>query len=213
MQYIHAWQVIGMIVLVAAFLYYRKQEAAKRPPLETKQSKEEAEVRAAVARMVRPEETPAQVYERMRKEAFGMSAQRYSMATDDKADQPFGVVMEIGIPDSVVTLAGYVDGDARVYYQSGGGMVGGFAHESTREAAKAYVAASFPVLRHLAKTAEQPPLPAEGKLRFSALTARGILTGEVDRQVVGDEGNPFHTLYYAGQEVVAQMRQVSAKNS
>lgn len=213
MQYIHPWQVIGMIVLVAAYVYYRKKEAAKRPPAQTKESKEDAEVRAAVARMVKPDETPAAVYERLRKEAFSMSAQRFSMAGEGKEELPFGVVMEVGIQDSVVTLAGYVDGDARVYYQSGGGMVGGFAHETTREAAKAFVASSSSVLRHLAQCPVQPPIPEGGKVRFSILTAKGILTGEVEREALGDSGNAFHALYYAGQEVVAQMRQVQAKHS
>jgi hypothetical protein len=213
MRHIYAWQVVAMIALLAAYIYYRRKEAAKRPPVITQKAKEEAEVRAAVERMVRPDESPGAVYERLRKEAFGMSPHRFSMAGEGKEDLPYGVIMEVGIPDSVVTLAGFVDGDARVYYQNGGGMVGGFAHESTREASKAFVAASSKVLPRLGRTAEQPPIPAGGKVRFSVLTARGIVTGEIDREALGDSSNAFSALYYSGQEVVAQMRQVQAKNS
>lgn len=213
MRHIYAWQVIAIIALVAAYIYYRRKTAAERPPVIDKQQQEDAEVRASIARMVKPDEAPTAVYERLRKEAFAMPASRFSMTGEGKEHQPYGVIMEVGIPDSVVTLAGYVDGDARVYYQQGGGMVGGFAHENTREAAKAYVAASSRVLSKLARTTEQPPLPGEAKVRFTALTARGFLTGEVDREALGDRENDFSALYYSGQEVVAQMRQVQAKNS
>jgi hypothetical protein len=92
-------------------------------------------------------------------------------------------------------------------------MVGGFAHETTREASKAFVGHSSRVLSRLSRTAEQPPIPEAGMVRFSVLTARGTLTAEIDREALGEKSNEFSAFYYSGQEVVAQMRQVQAKNS
>lgn len=207
MEHIHPIQVIGVIILAVALWYVRKQKlAAKGPAKGAPGGPTRAE------RPARPVDPPEVVYANLRKRAFETSPQNLGPAGDVKEDEAYGLVMEMGIADSVLTLACFADGDAGLYYQSGGGMKGGGAHENVRKAAKEFLALSQKVIPRMTRTTSQP-LPEPGKVRFYALTPKGLLTAEVDRESLGESQSPFAALFYAGQEVVAQMRQVQAQKA
>jgi len=210
MRHIHPIQVIGMIVLIAAFIYYRRKSAPKGLP-KAAPPDADAAVRAAVEKTIKREETPEAAYSRLRRKAFETPASSLGPAGDGKEEQLFGLVLEIGMPGSVVTLACFANGDARVYYQTGGGMIGGIAHETTRKAAKEFVASGRTTLSSMTPAAGLPPLPDPEKVRFSALTQGGIYTAEMYREDLGESPSEFSSLFYRGQEVVAQMRQVQAQ--
>ena len=75
--------------------------------------------------------------------------------------------------------------------------------------AAAFVAAAARVLPALSRVNGLPPLPEEDKVRFSALTPRGVLTTEVGREALGDtQPDALSALYYSGQRVVSEMREV-----
>jgi hypothetical protein len=115
--------------------------------------------------------------------------------------------MELGIPNSVVTLACFADGDAGLYYKSGGGMKGGIGHEAVRKVAKEFVTLARQAVPKMLRTTSFP-LPGPDRVRFYVLTAQGILTTETDRETLGETEGELSVLFYAGQEVVTQMRQV-----
>ena len=111
-----------------------------------------------------------------------------------------------------VTLACFATGDASVYYRTGGGMVGGIGHENVRNIAKEFVDQARTVLPRMI----QPngyPLPGNDRIRFYALTAKGPYTVEADRETLADPESDLAPLYYTGQEVVSQMRQVQEQKS
>ncbi len=207
---IHPIQVIGVIILAAALWYVRKQKAAAKGPKKGVPGGPGTQPRAE--RPAKPVEPPEVVYANLRKRAFEMSPQSLGQAGDVREDEAYGVIMEMGISDSVLTLACFADGDAGLYYRSGGGMKGGGAHENIRKAAKAFVALAQQALSGMSPAAGQP-LPEAGKVCFHALTPKGILTAEVDRETLGESQGPFTSLFYSGQEVVAQMRQVQAQKA
>src|SRR4051812_47928164 len=64
---------------------------------------------------------------------FGLDAMTAPM-------EPWGVVMETGFPEGSFTLVALSDGNASIYLSSGGGYLGGGAHETIRKAAQAMVA-------------------------------------------------------------------------
>lgn len=209
MRFIHAWQVLATIALIVIFIYLRRKAAPKKPALGP--SREDAAIRAAVERTVKPAEAPEVAFANLRRKAFETSAQNLGQAGDVAENQAFGMVMEMGLSSSVVTLTCFADGDAAVYYQTGGGMIGGIAHETTRKAAKEFVAAGGKVLPALSRVNGLPPLPEQDKVRFSALTPRGVFTTEVDREALGDaQPDALSTLFYSGQKVVSEMREVQA---
>ena len=85
--------------------------------------------------------------------------------------------------------------------------------ESVRKAAKDFLALAGKAVPRMIKTANHP-LPAPGRVRFYVLTPKGILTTETDREALGQESrNELSALFYSGQEVVAQMRQVQAQKT
>jgi hypothetical protein len=190
--HIYPWEVILVIALVAVVLYVRRQQALRSG--------------AAPARNG-GKETPEEAYMRLRYQALTTIAARLGLPGELKPNDPYGVLMEMGIPKSVVTLAAFADGDARLYYKTGGGMVGGISHESVRRAAQEFVGLSRKVLGRMAKVTEYP-VPGPDRVRFYVLTPRGVFTTETDRQRLGETASDLSTLFYSGQEVVTQMRQV-----
>lgn len=195
----------ALIGLTAAFIFFRwkqkKAEGPKKPafgvgPVQSAPPK---------PRTVKP---PEEVFAGLRKEALETSPMNVGMAGQIQDDQPYGMLMEMTIANSVVTLACFGSGDASVFYQTGGGMVGGISHEPVRKAAKEFVAQAQKVVARMKKTNEYP-LPSPDSVRFYALTPKGVLTTETSRQSLSSESpNALSALFYSGQEVVSQMRQV-----
>ncbi|MFL6259017.1 MAG: hypothetical protein ACJ76Y_04830 [Thermoanaerobaculia bacterium] len=190
--HIYPWEVILVIALVAVVLYVRRQQALRSG--------------AAPARKG-GKETPEEAYMRLRYQALTTIAARLGLPGELKPNDPYGALMEMGIPKSVVTLAAFADGDARLYYKTGGGMVGGISHESVRRAAQEFVGHSRKVLGRMTKVTEYP-VPGPDRVRFYVLTPRGVFTTETDRQRLGETASDLSTLFRSGQEVVTQMRQV-----
>jgi hypothetical protein len=198
------FETTALIGLIAAFLYYRwKQKKAEGPkklpfgvgPVQTPRS------------APRPAKKPEEVYAGLRKEALETSPMNVGMAGQIQDDEPYGMLMEMSIGNSVVTLACFGSGDASVFYQTGGGMVGGISHEPVRKAAKEFVAQAQKALPRMKKTTEYP-LPGPDCVRFYVLTPRGAFTIETSRQALGESQNTLSAMFYSGQEVVSQMRQV-----
>ncbi|HYN19759.1 MAG TPA: hypothetical protein VE078_02285 [Thermoanaerobaculia bacterium] len=203
MNHIKPWQPIAVILLAVVLWYMRKKKMDGGATTFAGQPPWAASTRPAVTKVV---ETPEVIYMNLRQEALAKSPERMGLPSDLKDDEPFGVLMEMAMPGDVVTLAGFADGDAGVYYKTGGGMKGGIFHDNVRKAAKEFVALSATALPKMLKTTSFP-LPGADKVRFYILTRKGIFTTEAPRQILGTAKNDLSALFYSGQEVVAQMRQ------
>lgn len=211
MRHIHPIQWVLLIVAIAALVWYRKKNA---PPKNADGSGLPVQPRTSVTQKApeKPEESAETVYKDLRKKALETPRSRISLPEGYPEDAPHGLVMEMGIPGSVVTLVCFANGDASVYYRAGGGMVGGIGHETVRTVAKDFVSLAVTVLPRMI----QPngfPLPGPDKVRFYALTAKGPYTIETEREALADPGSELAPLYYTGQEVVAEMRLVQEQKS
>ena len=120
----------------------------------------------------------------------------------------FGVVMDIGFPEGWATIVALADGNASLYLSGGGGVIGGVGHEKVRNAAIAMnqVADTF---AKQTKTTTSTPLPKPGEVTFYLLTTRGILTVTAREEDLGEERDVLSPLFYAGQDVITQLRLVS----
>jgi hypothetical protein len=197
------------IVLIAVFAYmqWKKKQQREAVPAAPKVDKDAA-LRDEVDRLTaKPAESPETVYMNLRDQALETSPGRFAALPDRQPEDPYGAVMELGIPNSVVTLACFADGDAGLYYKTGGGMKGGIGHEAVRKVAKEFVALAKQALPKMERTTSQP-LPDPDRVRFYVLTPQGIFTTETDRETLGESQGELSVLFYAGQEVVTQMRQV-----
>ena len=116
--------------------------------------------------------------------------------------------METGYPAATATLFALSDGTTSLYLSSGGGVIGGHAHESVRQASGAFIKAGNDFLQHL-KPCESCPLPAIGQTNFYALTDACILTAGAIEDDLGHARSSLSPLFYAGQEVITQLRLIS----
>ncbi|HXU44854.1 MAG TPA: hypothetical protein VN783_04970 [Thermoanaerobaculia bacterium] len=218
MKHIYLWEPITVIVLIFVWWYMRRKKAAGAPPGPAK-SDSGAMARVAAERMLaetarpqKPSEPPEVVYMNLRRKALATTPEELGVAGQVHNDEPYGALMEMGIADSAMTLACFADGEAGLYYQSGGGIKGGGAHDAVRRAAKELIALSGKLLPTMRPAPEQP-LPGPGRVQFYVLTPRGIFGAEMDREVLGESGGGFSKLFLSAQEVATQMRQIQAQRS
>ncbi|OGV37181.1 MAG: hypothetical protein A2X48_04945 [Lentisphaerae bacterium GWF2_49_21] len=125
-------------------------------------------------------------------------------------NQVWGVVMETGFPEATVTLVALADGAASLYFSSGGGIIGGGGHETVRKAsvqmsqlADKFVSSCSP--------ATEFPFPKQGETVFYILTKKGKVTAKAKENELGEKKHQLSPLFYAGQDVITQLRLVTEK--
>jgi hypothetical protein len=208
MEYITLPKILIVLVL-AGILWYTKRKPGGAKAVSAVPGSDLPAARPAVTKTVR---SPEEVYLGLRDGALHKAPEQLFLPDGLKAEEPFGALMEMAVPNDVITLACFADGDAGVYYKTGGGMKGGGSHENVRRAAKQFVALSQRALPRMIKT-DAHPLPEADKVRFYVLTPKGTFTTEAPRQALGGAENDLSALFYGGQEVVAQMRQVQEQKT
>jgi hypothetical protein len=209
MRHIHPIQPISLIILIVVLIYYKRKTAA---PVDGPKQSGGAKPRPAVSQPVKPEESAETIYRNLRREALATTVDKLALGRTYASDEPYGLLMEMEISGSVVTLVCFATGDASLYYRTGGGMVGGSAHETVRKAAVELVVQAREALPRMIQAGGHP-LPGPGKVRFYALTSKGVYTTETDRESLADSESALGPLFYSGQEVVTQMRLVQEQKS
>jgi hypothetical protein len=205
MRHIHPIQPIALILLIIVFIYFKR----KSGPSSSSKGGKSAEPRTVATKPAKPKDPPEVVFANLRRRALESTPDSLGLSVGE--NEPYGAVMDMGIGDSVVTLACFADGDAGLYYQTGGGMKGGGAHENVRKAAKELVGLAEKALPKLSPSNGQA-LPEPGRVQFFVLTPRGAFSADVDRETLAEEAE-LSALFYSGQEVASQMRQVQKQRS
>lgn len=203
MQHIHPLEPIAVIVLIVILVFMKKKQKAQATKTQAKKTPPAAV--ASRAKAAREVESPEAVYMSLRRQALGQTPE--SLSLERQAGEPYGVLMEMGIPNSVITLACFANGDAGIYYKTGGGMKGGKAHESVRNVVQEFLAQAKEALPRMIPTTNHPA-PDADRVRFYVLTPEGLFTTETDRYALADSENALSALFYSGQAVVTEMRQV-----
>ena len=128
---------------------------------------------------------------------------------DPPPDAPiWGLLMETGYPDATATLVALGDGTTSLYLSSGGGVIGGQAHEPVRQANAAF-RMNAKRLRPNFRPTTAFPLPNEGRTVFYALTDGGVLTAGAPTVDLGEGRHPLAPLFHAGHDVLTQLRLIS----
>lgn len=209
MKYITPTKVILVLVLAAVLWFLKRKPDSGKALAGSPPGSDHPAPRPAVAKV---ERSPEEVYMSLRDRALHKNPEQLFLPDGIKPEEPYGALMEMGVPNNVVTLACFADGDAGIYYKTGGGMKGGGSHENVRRAAKQFIALSHKALPRMIQT-DAHPLPDAEKVRFYVLTPKGTFTTEAHRQALGGSENDLSALFYGGQEVVAQMRQVQEQKA
>lgn len=146
----------------------------------------------------------------LRMQALTASRSAFGLDATSSPTTPWGVVMETGFAEGSFTLVALSDGSASIYLSSGGGSIGGGAHETIRNAAQAMVtlAAKF---QSQAKVTKDFPLPKDGQTTFYLLTDSGVFTASAPEEDLGEERHAWSPLFHAGHEAITQYRTVEER--
>jgi hypothetical protein len=194
------------VILIIVFVYLQRKRKLASTGSRPKPKTGPPVVRE---RPAKPEKPPEEVFQELRRKAFATDPM--SLNINVQEGEPYGALMEMGL-SSIVTLVCFANGDASLYYQSGGGMTGGGGHEAVRRTAQQFVGLAQKALP-LMSPADGQPLPEPEGVRFYALTPKGILTAQTHREDLSDPHSELGALFYCGQEVVTQMRQVQVQRA
>jgi len=115
--------------------------------------------------------------------------------------------METGYPEGTATLVLLADGTTSLYLESGGGMIGGGAHDIVANATKALVLDAEKYYERLTQTTSFP-LPAVDNVRFFILTYSGVYTTEAPEADMGEERHHLAPLFFKCHDVITSLREL-----
>jgi hypothetical protein len=143
--------------------------------------------------------SPAKIYKALRTQALNLTA-----AQVGANDGAYGVLMETGYPEAVVSLLALSDGTASFYFSNGGGIIEAGQKERPAVAARSLVAFAAHNLAHL-DPAVDTPLPRPGHIRFYVLTSGGVVTADALEQDLAENRHVLSPLFYAAQELISEI--------
>jgi hypothetical protein len=146
----------------------------------------------------------------LRKQVLTGTRAAFSLDPVASTTTPWGVVMETGFPEGYFTLVALSDGSASIYLSSGGGSIGGGAHETIRKASQAMVTLGAKFQPQATATKEFPP-PKDGQTVFYLLTDAGVFTASAPEQDLGEERHAWSPLFQAGHEVIGRYRIIEGR--
>jgi len=161
--------------------------------------------------VTRPVPEPVVIYKNLRNELLSLPPARIGIYPSEKLPNVWGVLMETGYSPAVVTLVALADGTTSLCFGTGGGVIGAEKHSAVREATAAFITSAENHRRKLAPT-ESFPLPDVDRVRFYVLTFSGTLTAEAGERQLGKKTHELSALFYAGHEVITQIR-IAAEQS
>ncbi|HET9493815.1 MAG TPA: hypothetical protein VFR15_06265 [Chloroflexia bacterium] len=125
-----------------------------------------------------------------------------------ESDRVLGVVTELGIGGGVAIAAGFANGDARLFFSSGGGLIGDLSQfPGIDRAARALVATGQLMLDAIPE-AEGNDLPGQDMVRFALLTPGGIHAATAPGPEVTSPGSPLYPLFVAANDLLTELRLV-----
>jgi hypothetical protein len=125
---------------------------------------------------------------------------------DDWGARPFAVVVEMGGPRGVTTILAFANGEASLLQAGGSGIIGRPSHVHVVTQAKRLVSAAVDHAALLQPAATFPP-PAFGCVRFSFVTAKGVLTGEEPVHALRGGESPLSPLMDVADELMSEFLQ------
>ena len=147
----------------------------------------------------------APVYWQLRQQVLELDPADIGLAASDGGPRVWATLMELGLPEAVVTLVSVGDGATSLYFSNGGGVVGGGETAAVAAATLQFLATAEGLLAELAPT-DEFPLPALGQVIFYALTHDGAYTAGAAEQELQSRQHALMPLYAMGQNVITQLR-------
>ncbi len=117
----------------------------------------------------------------------------------------WGAAMDMALAGGAATLISLQDGSTSLYTSTGGGVVGGGAHESVVEATDAFLDA-MQIYAPGFDAAESDAVPPEGYVRFHALTFDGRRSADAEEAALQAQTHDLWPLYFSAHQVITALR-------
>jgi len=183
-----------IVAVVAVLLIYLVVRARGRAP------KSPNEAASAVSKP-----SPEVVYQGLRNMVLHGTRDRFGLASPKSPTEPWGIVMDWGVPNGTATVMALSDGSASIYMSGGGGFLGGQKQESVRAAAHLAVETAAKFQPQMRATTDYM-LPVSGEVIFYVLTDSGVFTASDKEEELRKPGHPLLKLGNAMQNVITQYR-------
>jgi len=126
------------------------------------------------------------------------------------AGEVWGILMETGYPEAVVSLVALADGTVSIYFSNGGGIIGLGPHPGPQTAGRAFISLAQQYSR-CATSTEKYPLPKSAYTRFYFLSGSGVRTVEANENDLGSGRDQLSPLFHKGHELISEIRAVDEK--
>jgi hypothetical protein len=158
-------------------------------------------------RSIQPKNNP---YMGLRGQIFEVTPEQIGLTiTDD--EKPYAIVMDMGMGgDATATLVSIIDGNASMYLSTGGGVIGGYAHETVRKAATDFVNMGQSYISKM-NPVDSFPLPKADNVIFYILTNKGKYSIEEEIQKIENDNSHWGQLFYEGNKVITELRLTTEK--
>jgi hypothetical protein len=126
------------------------------------------------------------------------------------AAEVWGIVMETGYPEAVMTLVALADGTVSMYFSNGGGIIGLGPHPGPQKAGKALLSLAQQYSK-LGAAVTNHSLPKPAHTRFYFLIGSGVTTVEAKEDDLGNERHQLSPLFHKGHELISEIRVVDER--
>ena len=157
-------------------------------------------------------QTPASVFEGLRSQILNLDPSSVGMSRTPESPSTWGAVMETGHPNGVASLVCLCDGTTSLYTSTGGGMIGGGAHDAVVRANRVFLDATAAHLGGMAEGFDHT-LPAEGRVIIRALTYDGQFAFEAAEDDLGNSRSPLSPVFHAAHGVITQLRLIDEQRN
>jgi hypothetical protein len=154
------------------------------------------------------EPDPANRFAALRDHALTVDAAALGLGPTAGQPQVWGLLTDIGYPEGVTTLVVFAEGTTSLYFDNGGGIIGGGEHAPVR-AASARLLATAESSRAGLAPAFAAPLPPLGRVGFTLRTSAGTLRAEASEADLTAHRHPLAPLYVAAHVVIAALREAT----
>ncbi len=120
------------------------------------------------------------------------------------AQRVYGLLVETGYDDAIVTLVTLADGTTSLHLCNGGGFTGLGHYAAIRKSTEALLALAQDLLPQAEKVASFP-LPDRGRTRFYFLTSDGVFSAEFSQDDLVNGRLPLSPLFLQAREVIARL--------
>jgi len=148
---------------------------------------------------------PDSTYSDLRGRVLDLEPSEAGLAPSDDCPNVWGVVMDLGYPEGWATVVGLSDGTTSLYTSSGGGVIGGGEHPTVAEATMRWLLIAEETVGAL-EPATEFPLPEPNHVAVTVLTYGGAHCGTAAEQALAAGDDPLSPLFYAGHDVVTELR-------